>query len=54
VLRFFTHPSLAEPQAWKAQWLILTRSGPVHEIEHGGLRPAYEDDKFVAFRVPAA
>jgi hypothetical protein len=54
VLRFFTHPSLAEPQAWKAQWLILTRSGPVHEIEHGGLRPAYEDDRFVAFRVPAA
>jgi hypothetical protein len=53
VLRFFTHPSLDEPHAWKAQWLILTHSGPVHAIEHDGLRPAYQDDKFVAFRVPA-
>jgi hypothetical protein len=53
VLRFFTHPSLEEPEAWKAQWLILTRSGPVQTIENDGLRPAYEDDKFVAFRVPS-
>jgi len=53
VLRFFTHPSLEEPEAWKAQWLVLTRSGPVRAIEHDGLRPAYEDGKFVAFRVPA-
>src|SRR6185312_91017 len=52
VLRFFTHPSLEEPQAWNAQWLVLTRSGPVQAMEHGGLRPAYEDGKFVAFRVP--
>ena len=52
VLRFFTHPSLEEPQAWKAEWLVLTRSGPVHAMERAGLRPAYEDDKFVAFRVP--
>jgi hypothetical protein len=52
VLRFFTHPSLDEPQAWKAQWLVLTRSGPVHTMEHAGLRPAYQDSKFVAFRVP--
>jgi hypothetical protein len=53
VLRFFTHPSLEEPQAWNAQWLVLTRSGPVRAIERRGLRPAYEDDKFVAFQVPA-
>ena len=54
VLRFFTHPSLEEPQAWKAQWLVLTRSGPVQAMERRGLRPAYEDKKFVAFRVPTA
>ena len=54
VLRFFTRPSLEVPQAWKAQWLVLTRSGPVRAIERDGLRPAYEDAKFVAFRVPAA
>jgi hypothetical protein len=52
VLRFFTHPSLAVPQAWGAQWLVLKRSGPVQTIEGHGLRPAYEDGKFVAFRVP--
>jgi hypothetical protein len=53
VLRFFTHPSLEEPQAWKAQWLVLTRSGPVRTIASRGLRPAYEDDRFFAFRIPA-
>ena len=52
VNRFFTHPSLEEPQAWKAQWLILTRSGPVRAIERDGAKPVYEDAKFVAFRVP--
>ena len=52
VLRFFTHPSLEEPQAWRAEWLVLTRSGPVRAIERGGLKPVFEDDKFVAFRVP--
>jgi hypothetical protein len=54
VLRFFTHPSLEEPEAWRAQWLVLTRSGPVRAIEQRGLQPAYEDNRFVAFRVPAA
>jgi hypothetical protein len=54
VLRFYTHPSLEEPQAWKAQWLVLPRSGPVQAIERDGLRPVYQDNKFVAFRVPAA
>jgi hypothetical protein len=53
VLRFFTHPGLAEPQAFKAHWLVLTRSEPVGAIERRGLRPAYEDEKFVAFRVPS-
>ena len=52
VLRFFTYPSLEEPQAWGAQWLVLTRSGPVRAIERDGLRPRYEDDRFVVFRVP--
>ena len=53
VLRFLGHPSLEEPQAWGAQWLVLPRSGPVHAIEQLGLRPAYADRKFVAFRVPS-
>lgn len=53
VLRFFTHPSLDEPRAWNAQWLILAHSGPVQAIERDGLHPAYEDGTFVAFRVPA-
>jgi hypothetical protein len=53
VLRFFTHPSLEEPQAWGAQWLVLTRSGPVQAIERDGLKPAYEDHKFVVFPVPS-
>ena len=52
VLRFFTHPSLEEPEAWGAQWLVLTRSGPVRTIERDGLRPRYEDNRFVVFRVP--
>jgi len=52
VLRFFTHPSLEEPQAWGAQWLVLARSGPVEAMKHRGLHPAYADGKFVAFRVP--
>jgi hypothetical protein len=52
VLRFFTHPSLEEPQAWGAQWLVLTRSGPVRTIERDGLQPRYEDNRFVVFRVP--
>ncbi len=52
VLRFFTYPNLEEPQAWGAQWLVLTRSGPVRAIERDGLRPRYEDDRFVVFRVP--
>ena len=54
VLRFFTHPSLEEPEAWGAQWLVLTRSGPVQTIEGDGLRPRYEDVRFVVFRVPPA
>ena len=52
MLRFFTHPSLEEPQAWRAQWLVLTRAGPVQAMERDGLKPVFEDDKFVAFRVP--
>jgi hypothetical protein len=52
VNRFFMHPSLKEPQAWGAQWLILTRAGPVRTIERDGVKPVYEDAKFVAFRIP--
>jgi hypothetical protein len=54
VLRFFTHPSLEEPQAWGAQWLVLTRSGPVRTIERDGLQPRYEDNRFVVFQLPPA
>lgn len=53
VLRFFMYPSLEEPRAWGAQWLILTRSGPVKVIEKDGLRPRYRDNRYVVFRVPA-
>jgi hypothetical protein len=52
VNRFFTHPSMYEPERWGAQWLVLTRSGPVRAIERHGAKPVYEDTKFVAFRVP--
>jgi hypothetical protein len=52
VLRFLERPTLAVPQRWKATWLVLTRSEPVAEVERSGLRPAYADGRFVAFRIP--
>jgi hypothetical protein len=51
VLRFLAHPTLAMPRRWRARWLVLTRSEPVHAIEAHGLRPVYADQRFVAFQV---
>ena len=51
VLRFlFVNPTLAVAQTWRAQWIVLTRTGPVQAIERQGLRPVYEDSRFVVFR----
>jgi hypothetical protein len=52
VLRFLAHPSLAEARHWNAGWIVLTREERVQALERLGLRPAYEDARFVAFRVP--
>ena len=57
VLRFlFVDPTLEVAQRWRAQWIVLTRQGPVHAIERQGLHPVYEDSRFVVFRtaVPLA
>ena len=50
VLRFLRDPTLDVPERWRAQWIVLTRAEPVKAIEQQGLRPAYEDDRFVVFR----
>jgi len=52
VLRFLAHPTLAVARTWRAQWIVLTRMEHVMAIEREGLRPAYEDSLFVAFRTP--
>jgi len=52
VLRFLEHPALEMPHRWRAGWLVLAPSEQVAAIERLGLKPAYEDDRFVAFRVP--
>ena len=51
VLQFLFKPTLAVAQAWRAQWIVLTRSERVQAIERRGLRPVYEDSRFVAFRI---
>jgi len=51
VLRFLVHPTLAVPRNWRAQWIVLTRAEPVQALERQGLRPAYEDKRFVVFGV---
>jgi hypothetical protein len=51
VLRFLVHPTLAVPRRWRAEWIVLTRAEPVQAIERQGLRPAYEDKRFVVFGV---
>lgn len=52
VLRFlFANPSLDVARRWRAQWIVLTRQEPVDAIERQGLRPVYQDDRFVAFRI---
>ena len=51
VLRFLAHPNLSVPQVWRAQLLVLTRAEPVQAVEREGLRPLYEDRRFVAFPV---
>jgi hypothetical protein len=51
VLRFLVNPTLAVPRRWHAEWLVLTRAERVRAIERQGLRPAYEDKRFVVFGV---
>ena len=52
VLRFFAHPDdLSVPRSWGAGWLVLTRAEPVQAVERRGLRPAYADKRFVAFKL---
>jgi hypothetical protein len=52
VLRFLAQPTLGVARHWKASWIVLTRAERVDAIERLGLRPAYEDAQYVAFRVP--
>jgi len=52
VLRFLVHPTLNVPRHWRAGVLVLTHSEPVAAIERRGLRPVFDDDRFVAFRIP--
>jgi hypothetical protein len=56
VLRFLAHPTLEMPDRWRAQWIVLTRTEHFKEVERLGLKPAYADDRFIAFRtaVPLA
>jgi hypothetical protein len=51
VLRFLVHPTLEVARRWHAEWLVLTRAEPVQAIERQGLRPAYQDKRFVVFGV---
>jgi hypothetical protein len=51
VLRFLVHPTLAVPQRWKAGWVVLTRAEPVKALERQGLRPLYDDKRFVVVGV---
>jgi hypothetical protein len=52
VVRFLAHPTLAVARTWRAQWIVLARTEHVATIERDGLRPTYEDSRFVAFRTP--
>jgi hypothetical protein len=55
VVRFLVHPSLAEPRAWHAGWLVLRRDERKQwqAIERLGLRRVYADRGFLVFRLPA-
>jgi hypothetical protein len=52
-LRFARHPSLTEPRAWHADWLVLRRDErrQWRAIERLGRRPVYTDRGFVVFKV---
>ena len=52
VLRFLAHPTLDVARRWRARWIVLTRAERVQPLERRGLRPAYEDGRFVVFPVP--
>jgi hypothetical protein len=56
VLRFFAHPSLAEPRNWHAGWLVLRRDEQRQwqAIERLGRRPVYADGGFLVFRLSTA
>jgi hypothetical protein len=52
VLRFLAQPTIAAAQRWPAQWVVLTHKERVQALEDEGLRPVYEDRRFVVFHVP--
>ena len=56
VVHFLTHPSLAVPHAWHANWLVLRRDDrrQWRAIERLGRRPVYADDGFVVFKLAPA
>jgi hypothetical protein len=49
VLRFLLHPTLAVPDRWRALLIVFTRAERYRAIEALGLRPVYQDRRFVAF-----
>jgi hypothetical protein len=52
VLHFFAHPEdLDIPRRWHAGWLVLRRHEPVEAVERAGLKPVYEDGRYVVFRL---
>jgi hypothetical protein len=51
VLRFLEHPTVGVAQHWRAQLIVLSRTERVQALESAGPRPAYEDSRFVAFRI---
>ncbi|HET7566348.1 MAG TPA: hypothetical protein VFJ91_00020, partial [Gaiellaceae bacterium] len=53
VLRFFANPDgLAIPRSWGAGWLVLQRGERIAEVEANGIRPVYEDARYLVFRLP--
>ncbi len=51
-IRFLGKPSLGVPRRWGAGWVVLRRSEPVAAVEQQGLKPVYEDRRFVVFKMP--
>ena len=50
VLRFLEHPTVAVAQHWRAEWIVLSRTERWQTLASQGLRPVYQDPRFVVFR----